>query len=215
MEEGENGLWGGTGSGDLSRRRGGGRWAETAPRPRLTRLRCLQPPHRGVESGENEIRATVGFGLSFYSTRFYLWAVLDHGPGWKFKRGRIFLTGLNIYRAQPKWADFGHFSVFRSEIQNLGRHHPPSITGVWQTLLWKTVRKMALVCAGLDYVGHLSSSVFGSMEDHCLVPGSYHFVCCWLPVRKSLGRVRFSVCSDAWFVWFGVILIGMRSCDAT
>ena len=60
--------------------RGGG-----APRPRLSRLRLSAAAAQDGESGENEIRVTVGFSLCFYTTRVYLWAILDHGPGWKFK----------------------------------------------------------------------------------------------------------------------------------
>ena len=49
--------------------------------PRLPRLVCLQPPHRGVELGENEIRVRVGWGLSFSTTVCTLWTILDYGPG--------------------------------------------------------------------------------------------------------------------------------------
>ena len=88
-----------------------------APPPRSASS-CVAAAHR-QESGETKIRATLGFGLSFYTTGVYLWAVLDHGPGWKFKWGRIFLTELNIYRAQTKLANFGHFSVFGPKSRTL------------------------------------------------------------------------------------------------
>ena len=41
--------------------------------------------------------------------------------GWAaFQMRPKYLTGLNKYRAQPKWPDFGRNSFFRAEIQNLG-----------------------------------------------------------------------------------------------
>lgn len=68
---------------------------------------------------------------------------------------------------------------------------------------------VVVVCAGLDCVGHLSCSVAGLMEGHYLpFSGSDHF---WW-------GGWFSICSGqsplARFVWFGVTLVDMQSCDA-
>jgi hypothetical protein len=70
-------------------------------------LCCLQAAAQDRVERKMKIRVSGSTVQVFILQGGCFWAILDHRPGWKFKKGRIYLASLYRYQAQSKWANFG------------------------------------------------------------------------------------------------------------